>query len=361
MSQISPPIRILLAAVVGLIAVYMLFLRPKDETVPPAAAPAASAAATPIPAEDPNATTVSKPGKIVQGAVRDTQTASNEAERAAGTSLGITDGKTDGTTSVAPASSGVNTNPVTKSPANGDTATPANVTKDQLASLPKDVRKAVLKRKVLAILFYNNRSADDRAVRRELSHVSTYGGQVFVAAHWIKNVARYQAITRGVDVEQSPTIVVADANLKAETLVGYNDRDTINQMVVDAIHASGGSLIKNRYYRRLDAICTSGEQQIKALQQPAAAAAIPAYLAGVEGIVRDMDKKAAAIQAPRKYKRFQHAFEGYMGQSAELATWATNHAKADGAVSVSKTLKARGKALDKKFVKAHGAHGLSCF
>ena len=97
------------------------------------------------------------------------------------------------------------------------------VTKETLAQLPKDVRGPVAKHKVIALLFYNNRSADDRAVRRALSHVSTYGGQVFVDAHWIKNVARYQAITRGVDVEQSPTIVIADRNLKAETLVGYAD------------------------------------------------------------------------------------------------------------------------------------------
>ena len=53
MSQISPPIRILLVAVIGLCAAYFLFLRPKEEAVP--AAP--PAAATPVPAKDPNATT----------------------------------------------------------------------------------------------------------------------------------------------------------------------------------------------------------------------------------------------------------------------------------------------------------------
>jgi hypothetical protein len=177
----------------------------------------------------------------------------------------------------------VNTNPVTKAPATGQTSAPAPITSDALASLPKDVRKAIKQRKVLALLFWNNRSYDDRAVRRELKHVSTYGKQVFVVARPIKNVARYQAITRGVDVEQSPTIVVVDSNLKAVTLVGYVDRDTIDQAVVDAIRASGGSLIKNPYFRRLDAICASGNQQVKALQQPSAAAAIPAYLVGVQG------------------------------------------------------------------------------
>ena len=191
----------------------------------------------------------------------------------------------------------MNTNPVTKAPATGQTSAPAPITNDALASLPKDVRKAIKQRKVLALLFWNNRSYDDRAVRRELKHVSTYGKQVFVAARPIKNVARYQAITRGVDVEQSPTIVVVDSNLKAVTLVGYVDRDTIDQAVVDALRASGGSLIKNPYFRRLDAICASGNQQVKALQQPSAAAAIPAYLVGVQGVVRGHEEQDHGDQA----------------------------------------------------------------
>ena len=127
------------------------------------------------------------------------------------------------------------------------------------------------------MLFYNNRSEDDKAVRRELRKVNHYGNQVFVDAHWIKSVAKYQAITRGAEVEQSPTVVVADSNLKSETLVGYVDAGTINQAVVDAIRASGGSLIKNPYFRQLDAdlhVCQPADQG--ALTQPASAAAVPA-------------------------------------------------------------------------------------
>ena len=164
MSQISPPIRILLVAVIGLCAAYTLFLRPKDEAVPAAAV--LPAATTPVPAKDPGAQTESKPGAIVQTATADTQNASDRAEQAAGTSVGIDDGKTDGTTT-GPASTGVNTNPVTKAPATGQTSTPAAVSQDALASLPKDVRKAVKKRQVIALLFWNNRSYDDRAVRHE--------------------------------------------------------------------------------------------------------------------------------------------------------------------------------------------------
>ena len=352
MSQISPPIRILLVAVIGLCAVYFLFLRPKEETVAPAAP---AAATTPAPAHDPGAKTQSKPGAIVQKATSDTQDASAQSLKAAGSGEGIDDGTTNG-----PASTGVNTNPVTKAPATGQTSAPAPISKGALHSLPKDVRKAVLKRQVLVILFYNNRSADDRAVRRELAHISHYGNQVFVTAHWIKNVARYQAITRGVDVEQSPTIVVADANLKADTLVGYSDRDTIDQMVVDAIRASGGSLIKNPYYRQLDAICTSAQQQIKALSQPSSAAALPAYLVGVQGVAKDADKKATAVKAPQKFKKFNNAFQVYTSANVGLTSWAATHAKTDG-VGVLKTVDRQSKKLDRKFVRQHGAHGLSCF
>src|SRR4051812_15770871 len=137
MSQISPPIRILLVAVIGLCAAYFLFLRPKDEAVPAAAAP--PAATTPVPAKDPGAKTQSKPGAIVQKATADTQNRAARPGRAAGPSGGIAGGKPGGTPSPGPASPGVNTNPVTKAPATGQASTPAPITKDGLASLPKDV------------------------------------------------------------------------------------------------------------------------------------------------------------------------------------------------------------------------------
>src|SRR4051794_13724354 len=233
MSQISLPIRILFIAVVSLCAVYMLFLRPKPaDTAAPAAAPAA--ATTPVPGEDPVAVRGSKAAAILEKAAGDKQAAGAH-----------------------------NTQPVSQAPATG---------RSQLAALPADVRRAVAHRKVIALLFYNNRSDDDKATRRALSHVDRFGGQVFIDAHWIKNVAPYEAITRGVDLQQSPTVVVVDRNLKAQTLVGFVDAGTIEQAVVDALLASGGSTIKDPYFRQLDAVCSSAHQQDKALPQPSSAA-----------------------------------------------------------------------------------------
>ena len=70
MNQISPPMRIVLVAVIGIVAVYMLFLRPKPAEVTPVAA--APAAATPVPAKDPGAATASKvtprrKGRVIAG------------------------------------------------------------------------------------------------------------------------------------------------------------------------------------------------------------------------------------------------------------------------------------------------------
>jgi len=355
MNQISPPIRILLVAVIGLCAAYMLFLRPKEEAVP-AATPAA--ATTPVPAKDPNAQTSSKPGAAVQQAVRGADNASARADAAAGGAIA----DTEGGPAASPAT-GVNTNPVAQAPATGETSAPTNVSPQALQTLPKDVRKAVKQRKVLAILFYNNRSYDDKAVRRELDKVSHYGKQVFVDAHWIKSVGRYQAITRGVNVDQSPTIVVADANLKAETLVGYVDAETIDQTIADAVRASGGSLIKNPYYRKIDAICTSVEQQVKGLSTPASAAAVPAFLDGVHGILMDAQTKVGAIKPGKAHARFHKNFKTYTMQSREaVGAWA-GYARANPAKGMQaiKGLDATGKKLDKKFVAKNGAHGLNCF
>jgi hypothetical protein len=353
MSQISPPIRILLVAVIGLVAVYMLFLRPKpEEAVPAAAAPTAT---TPVPAKDPGAATSSGSGAVVQNAVKRTTDAGAQAKVAAGeTAGGLAADDTAATGTAATGTTAAGAAAATQA------GVPAPVTKATLLSLPKDVRHAVRRHKVLVLLFYNNRSSDDRAVRRALSKVDTYGGQVFVDAHWIKSVSRYQAIARGVDVEQSPTIVVADRNLKAETLVGYVDRQTINQAVVDAIRASGGSIIRNSYFRKLDRVCATTELQVKALPKPVAAAGVAAYLTGAQALSAGMVAQVAAIKPPAKHKGFHKRFKAYAADTTAILTTAAADAKARPGSAVGAAT-AKGKRLDKTFIAKNGAHGLSCF
>jgi len=350
MSQISPPIRIILVAVIGLCAAYMLFLRPKEETLP--AAP--PAVATPAPAKDPNAPTSSKPGAAVQQAVKGADSAAARADAAAGGAVAQTEG------GAAPGSASVTT---PAAPAGQVSAPVAPVTKAVLKTLPKDVRGAVKKHKVIVMLFYNRRSYDDVEVRRELRKVERYGGQVFVDAHWIKSVARYRAITGGVNVDQSPTVVVADRNLKAETLVGYVDGQTINQMVVDALRASGGSLIKDRHLRKLDLILRAADGKMKALPAPATDATLPDHVKAQRDISSDAFRDIVNLKPPKRQAKVHQDVRVWSAQRTNLLDWqiVTFKSHPKEIKATVREAAAGGKARDKKFNAKHGHLGLKLY
>ena len=160
------------------------------------------------------------------------------------------------------------------------------------------------------LLFYNNRSYDDRPCAASSTASTATASQVFVDAHWIKSVGRYQAITRGVSVDQSPTVVVADRNLKAETLVGYVDAKTIDQAVVDALRASGGSRSRIPTSASSTPICVSAkQQQSRRSRSPPSAAAVPAYLAGLHAISVDGDAKVRGVKPPKKHATFAQGLQ----------------------------------------------------
>jgi hypothetical protein len=289
-SQISPPIRIFLVLAVAVLGAYMLFLRPKPEEIPPLE-----------PATD--STSVSKPGKIRDAAEDAVDAANGKAS------------KQESGTATAPGAKGATT-----------PAAPATPAED-LKGLPKGVRTAIRKDKVLVLLFWNPKSADDRLVRKSLNKVRTWDGRVFVQAAPLKRISRYGRIARGVNVEQSPTIVVADRNLKAETLVGYVDPTTINQSVVDALRNTTG-LFTDTYLRKVDAVCARNSHRL---------AAIPGYYIQAPG---QLNGRAAefsrgysswvsefkAVKAPKRWAKFRTA------SSADLATIAAAGERLSAAV-----------------------------
>jgi len=175
MSQISPPVRILAVCAVALLAAWMLFLKPKPVTAP--AAPPATATQAPAATAPATATT----------------------------------------------------------PANATAAAPANDA--ATATLPRPVRAAVREHKVMALLFWNPKAADDRAVQRELRDATAGREDVVVHAAPVSDISRYGAITRGVDVQQSPTVVVVDRTRNAEALVGYHEHAAFEQSIDDALRA----------------------------------------------------------------------------------------------------------------------------
>src|SRR4051794_5136077 len=213
MSQISPPIRILLVASLVLLAAWFAFLRPKtDATTAPA--PVATPAVTAT------GTALSGAGKAVDAA--------KGAAAAAATADAAGAGEASSPTS---APSATATASATATPA----ATPAVDAKLKAAKLPSPVTKALAADKVLVLLLWNPKASDDRAVRAQLRKVDRHHGKVAVQVANVARVARYGAISEGVDVQQSPSIVVVDRNRKGTLLTGYVDAPTIDQAISDAL------------------------------------------------------------------------------------------------------------------------------
>jgi hypothetical protein len=227
MNQVSRPLQVLLVAVLLFGAVYMLALRPKTGSGSSTPAQTAKQATT-SPAQGPGSSIPGGLGKAVtkaRGAAAQSDAANQRVQQATGA------GSTS--TSTAPAR-----------PAPASAATPAArsarpaqhpAAKPEATSASIAVGAAIAKGKVVVLLFWNQQSSDDRGVREELAHVSSHNGRVLIVAAPVRQVSLFSDSTRGVQVLQSPTIIVVDRRHRARTLVGYTDRTEIGQAVDDAL------------------------------------------------------------------------------------------------------------------------------
>jgi hypothetical protein len=286
-SQISPPIRIVLVAAIAFLGAYMLFLRPKDEVIPPA---------EPAPNVQTGAPAVSQPGKVAeaaQGAVAAADGQLKQQESVDGVDAGEAAAGSKTTTT--------KTSPSTTPP------TPEAPSLD-LAGLPKPIAKAIRHNKILVLLFWNRKSADDKAVHAALAHVDRWDGRVSVQSAPIKKISKYGRIARGVDVEQSPTVVVVDPQLRADTLVGYVDSDTIDQSVMDALRSSGG-LFKDAYLRKVDHVCAKGSNSIGPIgaQSESSLDEVSTHFAKLEQRWPRFANSFKAIPAPKRWRAFKRA------------------------------------------------------
>jgi hypothetical protein len=241
-SQISPPIRIVLVCAVAFLAAWMLFLRPK---APTASAPAA---ATPAPNVQTGAPAQSFAGKMAQRAKKAVATANGASSRVDAAS----GGQAQATTHSAAA---------TEVKANAPTSAPA-IPAGALKALPKDVAHAVRTHKVLVLGVVATRSTgwrpaadDDVAVRAALRHVNRYDGDVFVKRVSLAQLTHYGPLFGALQLNQTPSVVVIDRNLKGTVIAGYLDRIAINQAIVDARRASTKQLITDRFLQRVNTSC----------------------------------------------------------------------------------------------------------
>jgi hypothetical protein len=232
MSQISPPMRIVLIGAVVFLAAWLAFLRPGGDagtTTPAVTAPAATATATATTAQ-------SAPGKVVQNARKAADAASASSAASAKASDAAGSESTDEPAAAAAGTAGTTASTSKASTAKGTTSARGAIQASKVG-LPVRVASALAADKVLVLYLWNPKAGDDRIVRSELRHVNRHKGKVVVQVADVRKVARYAPIARGVDVQQSPAIVVVDREHRGTLLQGYADAVTIDQAVSDALRA----------------------------------------------------------------------------------------------------------------------------
>ena len=221
MDQISPPMRIVLAVAVVFLAAYMLVLKPSDEEV---VAPATAPVTTPA-AEAGGEQAATSLGKAVEG-----------AREAAGASEAATQARSGEPETTAPGATKITPGAKESKPAT-PAAKPSAKPDPELADLPGWLRESMDK-KVVAVLFTNGESADDRRTSRALKRAYTADGDVVTRVVNVKKIADYQAVAEGLDVSQSPTLMVIARDRTAQALAGYASLDTINQAIIDGLLAT---------------------------------------------------------------------------------------------------------------------------
>jgi hypothetical protein len=110
-------------------------------------------------------------------------------------------------------------------PGLADDAAPGDPSRPLLASVDAG--------KVVVVLFWNKNASDDRATRQGLRKIDLHGGKVVASAVPLADVGRYEAITSGVQVLESPTVLVIGAGGKARAITGYTQAKEIDQAVSD--------------------------------------------------------------------------------------------------------------------------------
>jgi hypothetical protein len=100
---------------------------------------------------------------------------------------------------------------------------------------PQRAVEADLKRgKIVLLLFWNPKGADDAAVRKEVRTLAGHGKKLALHEALAGQVATFGSITRGVQVEQTPTILIINKRGRATALTGFTDAFSLEQAIAEA-------------------------------------------------------------------------------------------------------------------------------
>lgn len=240
MTQVSRPMLIALVGTLAFAAVWFTVLRPSSsttETSAPAATPASDAASGAAPAATPSSDAT--PGVGVTENVEKAQQAADTANgkiasdaaqaNAVGDAAPATGQAGQQAQADAAASSGSTGSAGAGSGGQGATA---KITVDtQAPAAERAVLQDLASGKVVVMLFWDSKAADDREARRAVRAATSGRKNVAVKVVPVKDVGAYESITGGVTIERSPTTLIMGPAMKAVTISGLVDELEIEQAI----------------------------------------------------------------------------------------------------------------------------------
>jgi hypothetical protein len=277
MSQLSRPYQIALLALGLLVIVWFVALRghtaatstggagssPATSAPAPTAASEAKAAAAPTHVYTgpvPGVTGLTRAIAKAHGAVAASQQSAKQVEAesaqassaarasgaahgaAAGTGSSISTHTTSSKGAVArhPAADGTNAAARVTPSKPRTTGAAAPKTRSSSPNLQASVEAELKQHKVVTILFWNPKAAVDRAVQRELQTVGhKLGAKISVHDAHANQVGSFGSITRTIQVDETPTILIVSKGGQTTTLTGLTDVFSIEQAIGEAQQATG--------------------------------------------------------------------------------------------------------------------------
>jgi hypothetical protein len=245
MAQLSRPFQVGLAAVAVLGAAWLLLLRPHTTPSSSGSGSPASAPAPAAPSAAPKGSATyhgSAPGVAglsraiakANAAVATSQQNAKQLEEKSAQASSATATATAGATATKPA-------PASGAPAPAKVSlkpvTPGAASRSAALVRQHAVEAQLAKGRIVVILFWDSKGADDRAVHSALRTLSSqHGLGISVQEASANQVASFGTITRGLQVYGTPTVLIVDKQGKAKTLTGLQDAYGIAQAIRELRH-----------------------------------------------------------------------------------------------------------------------------
>jgi hypothetical protein len=100
--------------------------------------------------------------------------------------------------------------------------------------VPADVAKALAKRHVVVLFFFQPGAADDRATAGAVAALRHGGGHPSVFTAPLSKLSDYRRLINGLDITSAPSTVIVGRDRKARVLEGFLDGRTLAQEVADS-------------------------------------------------------------------------------------------------------------------------------